>query len=307
MSAFKSDDFSRFRSFIEASKTVLLKDISFSPTTTELIEQNFLIFINAAKILLVKDIRQSLSENLSLIKNLRRWLIPSKYDLLTIAQLTGFEDPYTELISWMLYPPERPDIALRCQRVFLTRLGLRDLGTKLDQPVRPVTQFITETSRPDLVMRFEKLGFLLVLEAKTDSAEHETPNGKMQTHAYPDDVRNKLFLSSDYDVKIVFLTRNGEQAANPEAILITYGDIVYSLALELRPDELPEDLRWIYATVFTHFFTHAAPDYADIAHAIRRVCEFDGDCRMELADRTVLADLASFRALTKLFSREIAT
>jgi hypothetical protein len=50
-------------------------------------------------------------------------------------------------------------------------------GKKLVERVQPQTQFITATSRPDLVMHFKQLGFVLVVEAKTGSDEHETPDG----------------------------------------------------------------------------------------------------------------------------------
>jgi hypothetical protein len=124
----------------------------------------------------------------------------------------------------MLRPPDQPKVARRCQRALLASLGID--GKRLVEPVDPQTQFDTGISRPDLVMHFEKLGFVLVVEAKTGSDEHETPDGVMQCRAYPPHVRNKLRLDHDYPVKVVYLTPNGDDAEDSVCLSLRQPEII---------------------------------------------------------------------------------
>jgi hypothetical protein len=230
--------------------------------------------------------------------------------LLSVAGRAGVEDAYTELIGWMLNPPGHPWVALRCQRALLNTLKLD--GKTLVEPVRPQTQFVTANSRPDLVMHFEQLEFVLVVEAKTRSDEHETHGGVMQTVAYADDVLRTLGLATlglapIYRAEIAYLTPSGVDAENPKAIPITYLDLVGTFGLELRPDELPADLRWSYATIFTHFLASAAPDGVDVAEALRRVSDTASGSKKTLDEGTILSNLGGFGPMARLVQREMTT
>ena len=296
------DTLARFRAFIEATKVLLPSVDEKTHAGEEATLQKFKDFIELATPLLLKDIRQCLVDHRAELDHLATWLIPSGPDLLSVALLAGSEDAYTELIGWMLDPLDHPKEALRCQRALLARV--EPGGKKLVKPVHPQTQFDTDISRPDLVMHFEKLDFVLVVEAKTGSDEHETPDGVPQCRAYPPHVRNKLRLNSDYPVTVVFLTPNGVDAEDSEAIPITYLDLVRTFGLELRPDDLPDYLRWSYATIFTHFLACAIPD-VDVADAIRRVGGTANRSNKALDDRTILDSIGGFGALARLFQREM--
>jgi hypothetical protein len=106
-------------------------------------------------------------------------------------------------------------------------------------------------------------------------------------------------------VKVVYLTPNGVDAANSEAILITYLDLVRTFGLELRPDELPDGLRWSYATIFTHFLACAAPERVDVAEALRRASGTTSRLKKTLDDQTILSNIGGFGALARLFQREM--
>jgi hypothetical protein len=293
----------RFRAFVEATKVLPPSVDEKTHASEEATLQAFKDLIELATPLLLKDIRQCLVDHRAELDHLACWLIPSGHDLLSVARLAGSEDAYTELIGWMLDPRDHPMEALRCQRALLASLGPG--GRKLVEPVDPQTQFDTGTSRPDLVMHFEKLDFVLVVEAKTGSDEHETPDGVMQCRAYPPHVRSKLGLNADYPVRVVYLTPDGEYAEDSDAIPITYLDLVRTFGLALRPDHLPDYLRWSYATIFTHFLACATPESVDVADAIRRVNARASRSKKTLDNGTILRNIGGFGALTRLFQREL--
>lgn len=308
------DTLARFRAFIEATKVLLPSVDEKTHASEEATLQKFKDFIKLATPLLLEDIRQCLVDHRAELDRLATWLIPSGPDLLSVARLAGSEDAYTELIGWMLNPPGVPSVALRCQRALLNSLehdgknlldGLEIDGKKLIELVQPHTQVATPPSRPDLVMHFKQLDFVLVVEAKTDSEEHETPDGRMQTVAYPDHVRKYFGRPDDYRVGIVYLTPNGDKAENPQAIRITYLDLVRTFGLELRPDELADDLRWSYATIFTHFLASAAPNDVDVAEALRIVGDTASASQKTLDDATILSKLGGFGAIARLVRREV--
>jgi hypothetical protein len=153
-------------------------------------------------------------------------------------------------------------------------------------------------------MHFEEPGFVLVVEAKTGSVEHETPDAEMQTKAYPKHVRKTLGLPADYLVKVVFLTLEGDEAANEDAILITYLDVVRTLALTLQPDELSNELRWAYATIFTHFLAHATPEGVDVAEALRCAIDTKGGSNKTLDTQMILSNIGGFGAVARLVQQE---
>ena len=73
---------------------------------------------------------------------------------------------------------------------------------------------------------------------------------------------------------IVFLTPDGREAANPNAIATTYKLLVTVIAASLSPDEMSHNLRWAYSAVITHFLTHAVHSQADMIKAIRLLANY---------------------------------
>ena len=199
----------RFKAFCEAAGPALECSQPKPPI------QEFRSFVEAARPLLLETIRDQLGVIQEALQCLRPWLLEDRFDLLRVARLTGAEDPYTELLAWAIDPATDSAIGAACQRDWLASLGITEamgLGA-----ARPMTQFATDDGIPDMVLNYPDL--LVVVEAKTGTAEHATPlSGEMQTHSYPAAVRRRIGRPSDFSTTTVFLTLDGSEATNGEAI-----------------------------------------------------------------------------------------
>jgi len=265
---------SRFKAFIQKAETLLSTGelhTKADPLTHYARQPiaEFESFIAQAKPIVVQQIRKTLQAHRAQLANLCRWVVPESCDILASAGLSGDEDRYTNLIAWMLWPEGKPELALRCQKAWLKALGLHKFAMQMKEAVKRVPQFVTKDGRPDMVMHFQQLRFILIVEAKTGTKEHETPNSEWQTEAYPAAVREKLGLPKAYHARIVFLTPDGREAVNSNAIVTTYELLVTVIAASLSPDEISHNLRWAYSTVITHFLTHALHSQTDMIKAIR--------------------------------------
>ena len=238
----------RFHEFVARSRALLHTTASNDPSDA------FRSFVEQASPLIVAPIRQALVELRERVRLLRPWIMP--HDLLAVAGLEYNEDAYTELIAWALHPRTHPPSAKPRQRAWLESLRL-PVGNELWSPADPITQVSTADGIPDLVLRYDDI--VVVVEAKTGSAEHDTPSGTPQTRAYPRAVANALRLAPYIPVHIVFLTPDRRAADNPDAVCTSYLDFVVALARALDPAELPDDLRTAFKMLFTHLTLHAVP------------------------------------------------
>ena len=128
-------------------------------------------FLDQAKPLIIGPTRlqwQALNPDLDLLS---RWY--TNCDLLD--RIVSLEDSYTELIAWALRPATHPESAQLRQRRWLASLGI-DLAN--EAPAEPRTQVLTHDGVPDLVLSFGTK--TVVVEVKTDSAEHPAPSGLAQ-------------------------------------------------------------------------------------------------------------------------------
>jgi hypothetical protein len=265
---------SRFNAFTKQAKTLLsapVVNIKPEPHTHNARQSitEFESFIAQAKPIVVQQIRATLRAHRSQLTNLCRWVVPQSCDVLAVAGLRGHEDRYTNLIAWMLWPEGKPELALRCQKAWLKSLGLHKIAMQMKKAIKPVREFVTKNGRPDMVMHFQQPDFILIVEAKTVTEEHETPNSDLQTRAYPAAVRERLGLPKNHPGAMVFLTRDGREADNSNAIVTTYELLVTVVAASLSPDEISHNLRWAYSSVITHFLTHAVPSETDKVEAMR--------------------------------------
>jgi len=218
--------------------------------------------------------------------------VPESVDILAVAGLSGDEDRYTKLIAWMLWPEGKPKLALRCQKAWLKSLGLHKIAMQMKKAIKPVPQFVTKNGRPDMVMHFQQPDFILIMEAKTDTEEHETPNSDWQTQAYPAAVRERLGLPKNHPGAMVFLTRDGREAVNSNAIVTTYELLVTVIATSLSPDEINHNLRWAYSTVITHFLTHAVHSETDKVEAMRLLANNISLQQERLSNNQILENLS---------------
>jgi len=275
-----------FAVFIEQAKTILGQSSSRLPIA------EFSDFLEASKPLAIQLVRQALKDHHKQLKNLCHWLIPPSLDILAVAGLSGFEDPYINLIKWMLYPPDRPDLAIRCQRAWLKALG-PPVAEEISEAIEPWVQLGTDDGRADIVLHFQQQKYLVIIEAKIGSEEHETPKSIAQTIGYPSAVRRRLGLSDDYPGIMVFLTPNGVLAADASAVSTTYDMLVAAIACELSPAELPPHLSWAYSTIITHLLTHAASGSLNKAEALRKLSACLGGQAASLTDEQIIAALGT--------------
>ena len=266
--------------------------------------QQFLAWIREARPLLAQKLRVSLAACRGRFKPFSEWLTPDSPDLLTVAGLSGFEDPYTELLAWALNPPGGPVLALRMQKAWLTCLGISEAG-QMTKPASVNTQVVTVDGRPDLVLFCDELQFLVVVEAKTFSPEHQTPSGRMQTVAYPAAVRKHLRLASDTTTYMVFLTLDGSAAADEKTISTTYADFVKALTAEVPPSELANVyLRWNYSTIFTHLLAQTSPGDRNSVDLLREAEVLAASVENNFDDEVILDNLEAITAAAGIVGQE---
>jgi hypothetical protein len=179
-----------------------------------------------------------------------------RHDLLAEAGLSFVEDAYTNLLAWTLKPETHPESALRRQTAFLSQVW-PEISFRPAAPTEPRTQVWTEDGIPDLVLKFPSTVF--VVEAKTGSEEHETPDGKSQTVAYPAAVRRRWGLPADVPVFMALLSPDGRRAASPEAVSCSYLDVSVALMRSMEAEGLDGSDRASFGLVFTHWLGHATP------------------------------------------------
>jgi hypothetical protein len=186
---------------------------------------------------------------------LEGWLIPPTLDLLEIGGLTWDENAYTELIRWAFCPMANPEAALSCQQAWIRRLRLKGCTAATAATAR--SQVVTSNGIPDLVLEFSDI--VLVVEAKTGTSEHESPDGQMQTHAYAEAVRAVLELNQSKRILVIFLTPGRRLPSNPKAMSTSYFELALALAEGLQGIALGTHLQTAYAMLITHLATCAQP------------------------------------------------
>ena len=284
----------RFRGFLDAAVPLLSRSEA-SPVAA------FRDFIERARPLLLKRLPEQIAALRPKWERLRGWLIDPAHDLLRIAGLTYGEDAYTDLIAWALRPSTHPPTALRRQQAWLARLGISESEMPAE-PAEPITRLFTCDGIPDLIFNF--LHFVLVVEAKTGTAEHAAPSGKSQTHAYGPAALEALGRDPKTPTITVFLTPHGSDAANPDAVLTTYADFAVALALELSPEELPEEVGHSLRLLVTHFLGCAAPDGIDLVRVIDELSAAESDPDSAARERVLLANLSGVSRLIELLEWE---
>jgi hypothetical protein len=230
---------------------------------------------------------------------LRSCLLPPEQDLLKIARFTYDENAYTDLMAWSLRPATHPQSALRRQSEWLRSLGLSEADS-VNLPAEPAPHVCTDDGRPDLVLYYPGAGFMVVLEAKTVTAEHATPgSGLPQSHTYPPAVLRRLGLDPSTIVQIVFLSPDGREAANPSAIKSTY--LQFAAALATVVCELDDDLlRLVFRQLITHLATCAVPWTFDTRQILDRLTPLLDGSLAANAESLILENLDGINHLLRL-------
>ena len=287
----------QFKRFID--KAGMISELRQSGCTEE-----FGAFIGKAEQIVINQVRHSLAAHSKQLEALCRWITPSSCDILAIAGISRFEDPYTNLIKWMLYPPGRSDLALRCQKAWLKTLNIQ-FEKEIEEAIEPIVQFVTDDGRADLLIHFARQRVLLIIESKVSSLEHEVPSGSTQTSAYPFAVRKKLGLPDDYRTEMVFLSPDGIQASDQSAINATFEDFVTAIAFVLSPDEMDFYLRSAYAIIISHLLAHAAPFGFDKSEALRDLEKCIGKQAQRLSDEQIISKLGIIGPICRSLERGV--
>lgn len=199
----------------------------------------------------------------------RRWV--ADHDLLDVAGLAYAENPYIELLAWALRRDTHPASAVARQRAWIATLNLAPEPV-VEQAVVPVTQFVTEDGRPDLLLHYPNA--VVVVEVKTGSDEHETPSGLSQTEAYAPSVARILRLTGSTHVHVVFLTPGRERPINPAAAPASFVEFVLAVASALETCDVPSGTAAAFQMLFTHLLANASPISGGVPELIHMVAEW---------------------------------
>lgn len=289
------DDLSeRFRAFIEQARAIRHNEpepvaTSWAPaiaTPKEKTIADFRAFVAKAEPIVTSRAREALRRIAPDAQRVLPWL--TKHDLIAIAGYSRAEESYTRLLQWALEAGGQAEIALRVQRALLEHLGIEH---DLQAPLEVRIEVETEHGRPDLVLFDSSL--LVVIEAKTDTQEHETPNGLPQTVDYPN-VGPALDIPNAR-VAMVFLTPDRRRAANPEAKLLSFAEIAFVLANAMTMMAVDDDLRAGYRLLITHWLERGGPRGFDVAKALRSVPTW-----LDASDRELLRELGTIHRISEL-------
>ena len=294
----------RFQAFLDQAKAIHALHVQPPSAMTgeprRPMEQ-FLSFISTAKPLVAEQIRTSLQAHRRQLDHLCRWLIPQSCDILTAAGICRDEVRCTKLIAWMLWPEGQPQLALQLQSAWLKSLGLKDVASQITAAVEPQTEFATPSGdRADMVMHFQQPDFILIVEAKIDTEEHETPSSESQTQGYPLAVRQCLDVKENHPGAMVFLTPDGRGALGSEVITTTYSALLQVIAETASPDDLDAELRWAYAAAISHIFINATSGGPDGLDALIMYAKHGESILM--SDEHVLKNLDFLGPLCRMLS-----
>jgi hypothetical protein len=255
----------QFRNFATAAKR--LPQLQVRVPVSE-----FASFANRATPLAIENVSKMLPTLAKRASLITRWM--TDHDLLDVAGLAYAENPYIELLAWALRRETHPPSALVRQEAWIAALKL-DPPLKIEQPIVPVTQFVTGDGRPDLLLHYPDA--VVVVEVKTGTNEHETPSGLSQTEAYAPSVRKTLRLPDSIHVHVVFLTPARERAVNPAAVSTSFVEFVSSVASVLEECELPAATAGAFQMLFTHLLANASPISGGVIDLIRVVAAWSSE------------------------------
>lgn len=231
----------RFRAFVGSAQQQVAGP---SPVSS------FAAFTESAATVLAAEASDLLDELRQSLEIVAPWLLP--HDALAIAGVTHSEDPYTELLAWLLGEAAHPASVAARQRHFLM-IAAPELLAQVTLPGEVRTQVTTDDGIPDLVIQFDQ--GLLIVEAKTGTGEHPTPSGTPQTLAYPEAVRRAFGLGANTPVSVAFLTLDGALPANPRAVSVTWAGSALAVCRSLHDTDLPGRARTTFAVVLNHLLT----------------------------------------------------
>ena len=295
MLSVSSDTLDDFKAFADASQAVLAAHEQHGPI------HEFKRFVRIARPLAAKELRADILRLRPKLDRVCRWMLP--HDLLQVAGLSYVENAYTNLIGWAIYPNGDPKLALTCQKAWLSTLGIPQ-SKHMRKPSKPLTQLPTRSGRPDMVLDCREGGFAVVVEAKTGSGEHLTPQEQMQTVIYPEAVRRALALPESVPVYMVFLTPDGTPAENEEAVNTTYAWFVLAIALAVSRHTLTDPMKWMYSAILTHFLSAACPRRIDGVAAVTHTSELLARQGGDLDDDTVFLHFQHLRDARDLLDLE---
>lgn len=208
---------------------------------------SFQAFIEQVTPLAIGEVRKQFEQLRSLANQLATWW--TEHDLVSVLGVRHAEDPYSELLAWMIRRETHPP-------TFEARVGaiLSLISPTLAHRAADVRGIRTQvaTNRggvPDIVILLPDTA--AIIEAKTGSAEHETPAQRMQTLGYPDAVQSLFGLATK--PLIAFLTLDRAEAANPQATLLTWADCAAALATALFKKDIDSTLSALFSVAITHF------------------------------------------------------
>ena len=246
------DDFAlnRFRLFVGESEALLRRE---SDDQTA----RFKEFVRAAESIVLDELPQTVVDLKPAIDALEAWLLRRELDILREARATWDEDAYTNLLAWWLSPNTDPDTKLQRQQAFLNTIKLPE-ASRIESDEVPHVQLHTDDGIPDMVLKYSD--FAVVVEAKTGTYEHETPQSEQpQTVAYHAAVRRHFAIPIDVPIYTVFLTIDGSAAANEEAYNLSFFELALAIAMQFRPAEFAPPVGALIQAWLSHLFHEADP------------------------------------------------
>lgn len=239
-------DLAAFREFAVAASLLVEAESKQLPFA------EFSRFVAVATPIVLGDTRRLLTTLAQKMTVLRDWM--TEHDLIQVAGVTGAENAYTELLTWLIRAATHPPTALKRQRAFVELVAVK--VPEFDEPLDDhsiLTQVGTNDGIPDLIVLIG--GECIVVEAKTGTDEHGARGSdRWQTFAYPVAVRKKFDRLKALP-QIAFLTLDRQAAKNPNAKPVSWAQCAIAIAEAVRPVEVGPVLQGLFGTVITHFMT----------------------------------------------------
>ena len=253
-----------FREFVERAHQ--LRSLSKkSARPAENLIHRFREFAEAAYQCVIVDLEGSANDLRAAVRPLEPWI--GDHDILALGGLTLVENSYTRFLAWALDPNTHASTALVRQQAWLACAGIDRRPTTAVEPT-PFPR--TSKGIPDLVLDYKD--FVVVIEAKTITDEHATPDGQSQTHAYGPAVAEALKRPPE-SVETVYLTLDRSLPENVNACRASHLESLFAIIGSIRVGELPDDVQAGFRIIVTHFAANAGRPSRDLRRAIRLLAE----------------------------------
>lgn len=170
-------------------------------------------------------------------------------NIFNILKTERTEIRHSNFLAWLFDAKESHNLGDRVLKSFIERLENKNKDKFKDLVIENIDYTSFKVGREidyiDLLLTSEKEKFIICIENKIDSIEHNEGQTEIdQTYGYKDKVL-KWYPKGEYRHLFIYLSAQNEKPADGEWISTDYQDIYDILTQVLKEDEISNDVRYL--------------------------------------------------------------